>query len=165
MVGGDANASPVIDNTVVIEDLFYLALREAVIEGSQHEAEAGTLKRDYILTVASGTATLPDTVIDECLDSSSIYSTTDSTIGDLSSFQPQYGDFIRPVHAMLAYYTALGGNFLFRAAGGAVGAYSGTIHLVAIGTPDIPGSITANITIATETAERCIAILARMIKG
>lgn len=165
MTGGDANASPVIDNSVVLEDLFYLALRESVIEGSQDDAEAAGLKRDYTLALTLGTATRPDTMIDECMDDSSIYSETDSTIGELSSFQARYSDFLRPVHAMLGYYTILGDNFLFREAGGVTRSYTGTIHLVTIGTPDIPAVITDPITIATETAERCIAILSRMLKG
>lgn len=165
MVGGDANASPVIDNAVALEDLFYLALRAAVLEGAAIETENGGLQRDYSIVIASGTGPLPDTVLDECLDTSSVYSTTDADITTLTSYQSRHLDYLRPVHVQLGYYTVLGGNLLFREPGGATGSYGGTIHLVTVGTPDIPAVATNPIEIATETAERCIAILARMVGG
>lgn len=163
LAGGDGNASPVIDSSVVLEDLFYLALREAVIEAAN--SEPGSQKRDYTIAVTSGSGTLPDTVVEELLDDSTIYSATESTIGELSSFQREYSDFIRPVHTILSYYTVLGSNFLFRQAGAATGAFTGSIHLVASGIPDIPGTITTPLTIKSSVAERTIAILANLLRG
>lgn len=164
MTGTDAHVSAVIDNAVVLEDHFYSALKMAVIEGSQIESEAGGLKRDYTITVTDGVGTLPDTVLDECLDQSSIYSTTDDDIGELSSYQSRYGDYLRPNHDQLNYYAVQGTDFLFREAGADPGEYDGDIHLVAIGVPDV-SSFTGAITISTTTAERTINILANLLKG
>jgi hypothetical protein len=163
MVGNDPHASPVIDASVVLEDLFYEALRQAVVIGASNQNEAGSLKRVYPLLIVDGVADLPDTVVTECLDSSSVFATDDVT--QLSSYQSRFNDYLRPGHDLLNYYAVQGNQFYFREAGDDAGVFDGTINLVAIGTPDIPAAIADPITISTETAERTIKILAQMLRG
>lgn len=165
MTGGDPNLSSVIDNTVVLEDHFYTALRNAIIAGANVPTEVNGLKRDHTIAVTNGVGTLPDSVVDECLDSSSIYSSTDSNVQQFSSFQPRYADYLRPVHGQLAYYAVQGQSFLYRGPNEEAGVFDGDIHLVAVSTPAIPATITDAITISTATAERTIQLLASILRG
>lgn len=165
MPGVDPNTVAFVDNSVVLEDLFYEALRAAVIEGSQRPAEVGNLTRDFTIAVSGGIGALPDSVINECLDNSSIYSGDDDDIGQFSSFQTRYSDFIRAVHPQIAYYHIQGTNFLFRDIGGDPNDFDGDINLITVALPDIPSVITDLITISSETAERAIVLLAEMLRG
>lgn len=161
----DPNVSAVIDNRVVLEDLLYTAMKQAVIEASQNPAEVGSLKRDFTVTITSGVGTLPDDSLDEFLDDSNIYSTTDDDISQLTSFQPRYLDYIRPTHSQLGYYTVQGTSLLFKEPGGDAGDFTGDIHFVCTSMPDLSGAFTAAITIPTPTAERTIVRLAELLKG
>jgi len=165
MEGADPTQSPVIDNGVVLEDLFPIALRSAIIQAAQKGITLGQVRRSHTLSVTSGVATLPDTVIDECLDTSTLSSTTDATITQLSSWQPQYLDFVRPVHSQLHYYTTQGADFLFREAGADYGDYTGTLSLNAVSMPATVGSLTADLGISTDIAETTIEILAARLRG
>ena len=165
MTGGDSNASPVIDNAVVLEDMAPMALRQAIILGANNPNEVNQLKIAHTLSVASGEATLPDEVITECMDRSSVSSASDSSITELASFQPRLLSFLRPVHKQLAYYTVNGAKLLFRAAGGDAGTYTGTITLAAVSMPVGVTLLTSSLGIPSDTAERAIGILAVMLKG
>ena len=165
MAGLDPHTSPVIDNGVVAEDLFYDALRRAVVESAKNPSDAQAMTRDHTVTITNGVGTMPDTALDEFLSSSSIYSTTDTTIAENSSYCPRYVDYQRPRHSQLSFYAVQGSSLLFTEAGGNPGEYDGDIHLVAISTPSIPAIITDAITISTELAELTITILASMLKG
>jgi hypothetical protein len=164
MVGQDANNSLTIDNQVVLEDLAPLALREAIIQKAGTDSENGGIKRSHALTFVNGTATLPDTVIEECLDTSSLVSTTDDDITQLSSYQPRYLDFQRPAHNQLSYFTVQGRNILFRDSFGDPGEYNGAISLVAVSMPAVV-AITADLGIGTDVAESAIKILAAKLRG
>lgn len=165
MTGGDANTSAVIDSGVVLEDHFYTALRQSIVEGSAIPSEVNSLKRDHTITLTDGVGTMPDAVLDECLNTSSIYSSTDSDVQEFSSYQPRYSDYLRPVQTQLGYYAVQGSSFLYREPSGDAGAFDGDINLVAVSTPAIPATITDPITISTEAAERTIQILAGILRG
>jgi hypothetical protein len=161
-IGTDAHQSPVIDNQYVVETLAPHALRDAVRIGAGKESEVGSLKRTHSLTVTDGEATLPASVLEECLDSSTVYGTA---IEDLTSYEPRYSDFLRVSDPHLNLYTCRGGTFCFREAGGNVGEWDGTLSLVAVSLPDLPAVITDAMTISNATAERCIEILAKKLRG
>lgn len=165
MAGGDPNTSQVVDNNVALEDLFYDALRSAVLDGSQYPSEVGNLMRDHTISVTDGVGVLPDSVINEELDQSSVYSEDGDDIGQLNSYQPRYMDYVRGGQSQLAYYAVKGTDFLFRDIGGDANDFDGDIHLVTVSIPAIPATITDPITIGSETAERCIQLLAEMLKG
>ena len=164
MTGGDPNLSSVIDNTVVLEDHFYTALRNAIIAGANVPTEVNGLKRDHTISVSNGVGTLPDSVIEECLDTSSIYA-DDTNVQQFSSYQPRYSDYLRSGHSQMGYYSTQGANFLYRGPNEEAGVFDGDIHLVAVSTPSIPSTITDPITISTEVAERTIQILASILRG
>ncbi len=157
--GLDANSSPVIDNSVVFEDLFPLAMREAVSYLAGNPEDASSLKQDHALTFTSGSAPLPAGVVTECLDSSSLNS---STYSGLVSWQPRYIDFIRPVHKQLGYYLISGSNVLFRAPGGAPGTFNGSLTLNAVSVP-IPANISDDLAIGEDLANEVIVRLASMV--
>jgi hypothetical protein len=161
-IGTDAHQSPVVDNKYALEVLFPHSLREAVRIGAGIENEANSLKRAHSLTVTNGEAALPVSVLEECLDSSTVYG---DDIGDLTSYEPRYEDFIRVSDDNLNLYTCRGGTFCFREAGGEVGEFDGDVNLVAVSMPDIPTTITDAMTINNSTAERVIEILARKLRG
>ena len=165
MAGLDPHTSPVVDNGVVAEDLFYDALRRAVAESAKNPSDAQAMKRDHTITMTDGVGTMPDTALDDFLSSSSIYSTTDSTVAENSSYCPRYVDYQRPVHSQLSYYAVQGSSLLYREPGGDAGAWDGDLHLVTVSTPTIPATITDPITISTELAELTVTILASMLKG
>ena len=165
MAGLDPHTSPVVDNGVVAEDLFYSALRRAVAESAKNPSDAQAMRRDHTVTITNGVGTMPDAVLDDFLSSSSIYSTTDTTIAENSSYCPRYVDYLRPVHSQLGYYAVQGSSLLYREPAGNAGEWDGDLHLVAISTPAIPATITDPITISTELAELTITILASMLKG
>ena len=165
MTGGDPNASPVIDNVVVLEDLAPMALRKAIIEGASDPDEANELKIAHTITISLGVGDMPDEVINELLDRSSVSSTTDDDITQFTSFQPRLMDYLRPVHSQLGYYTAQGQNILFREPGGNAGAFDGTIVLNAVSMPVEVVDLTSFLHIPTDTAERAIQILPMMLRG
>jgi len=162
MVGADPNGSPVIDNGVVIEDMFAMALREAIIAAAQSDTTVSQVKRSHSIVVTDGVGVLPDTVIDECLDTSSLESATDDDITQLSSYQPRYADYVRPVHSQLPYYTVRTGSFLFR--NGDRSVYDGTVTLVAVAMPPVV-AFTADLDISTDIAESTVQILAQRLRG
>lgn len=163
MAGGDANSSPVVDNKVVLEDLFYSALRQAIVEGSDKPAEIGDLKHDHTIAITNGAGTIPDNVLDEFLDSSSIYS-DDGTLNGLMSFHPRYFDYIRAGHSQLGYYTVRDAQLLLKSPGGAMSSYNGNVHLVTTTMPTVADATTA-LSISTETAKRTVEILAGSLRG
>ena len=165
MAGLDPHTSPVVDNGVVVEDLFYDALRRAVAESAKNPSDAQAMRRDHTVTIVNGVGTMPDTVLDDFLSSSSIYSTTDSNIAENSTYCPRYVDYLRPKHSQLSFYAVQGSSLLFTEAGGNSGEYDGDLHLVCVSVPAIPATITDPITISTELAELTITILASMLKG
>ncbi len=165
MAGLDPHTSPVVDNGVVAEDLFYDALRRAVAESAKNPSDAQAMKRDHTITITNGVGTMPDTVLDDFLSSSSIYSTTDSNIAENSTYCPRYVDYLRPVHSQLGYYAVQGSSLLYREPAGDAGAWDGDLHLVTVSTPAIPATIADAMTISTELAERTIQILAGMLRG
>jgi len=165
MTGGESSASPMIDNAVVLEDMTPMALRQAIILGANNPNEVNQLKIPHVISITSGEAPLPDEVITECMDRSSVSSATDGSITELASFQPRLMSYLRPVHSQLAYYAVDGGNLLFREAGGDAGAYNGTITLTAVSMPVNVADLTTLLEITSDTAERAIGILAMMLRG
>jgi hypothetical protein len=161
MTGTDAHQSAVVDNAVVLEDYFYSALKQSVLAGASDPSESAGLKRDHTISITNGIGTLPDVVLEECLNDSTVYNDDD----DQTSYQPRYADYLRPVHSLIGYYAVQGTSFLYRAPGGDAGEFDGDINLVAVSLPDIPATITDAITISSATAERTIQILAGMIRG
>lgn len=163
--GIDAHSSPVIDNKYVIETMFPLALRQAVIEHARTPHEANGLKRTFSLTLVAGEAVLPDDVLDECLTSSSISSATDLDVAELTSYEQRYFDYIRPGYAQLGFYTNRGGTFCYRGIGENAGESVATVKLTAISMPVIPATSTTSMTISTSLADTTVEILARMMSG
>jgi hypothetical protein len=164
-VGVDGASSPVINNTFTPEDLFPIALREAVIERASIPSEADSLKREYALTFTNGVATKPDTLVDECIKHSSLFSVTDPSIGELTSYQERYSDFLRPAYTQLGYYALRGSSIEYRPAYGEINDFDGDLVLSAVGIPDIPAVLTAAMTISTDLAEATITKLAQMMRG
>lgn len=163
MAGGDANSSPTIDNRVVLEDLFYSALRQAIVEGSENPAEIGALKYDHTITVTNGAGTIPDTVLNEFMDGSTVYS-DDGTLNGLMSFQPRYFDYIRDGHSQLGYYTVQDDQFLLKEPGGDISDYTGDVHLVTTTMPTVTDA-TTDLAISSETAKKTVEILASLLRG
>lgn len=164
--GLDPHGSGAVDTQFAFENNFPHALRRAATElAGRDESEAANLKRTYALTLSSGVATLPVSVIQECLDRSMIYSDSDSTVAENSSYQPRYSDYIRPAHSQLGYYSINGTSFCYRAPYGAANSFSGNLKLVTAGMPDIPGSLTTAMTISDRLAERTVELLADMVRG
>lgn len=163
LVGSDGNASPVIDNSVVLEDLFYSALKKAIVEGSESSAEVGGLKYDHTITITDGKGTIPDSILNDFLDDSALY-TDDGSLNGLMSFQPRYFDYVREGHSQLGYYTVQDNKLLVKEPGGDINAYDGTVHLVTTTVPTVVDATTA-LNISTETAKRTIEFLAQMLRG
>lgn len=163
--GQETHASATIDNAFLAEDFFAIALRRAVLAVAANPSARAQLKRTYSLSVASGAVTLPDTVLDEYLNDSTAYLSTDANL--LASFEPKYEDYLRAgdQYPQLAYYTSRHGQLLFRDAGAAAGATTGTVTLVAVGLPDIPTTITDAITASSDVVENTVLILAELIRG
>lgn len=160
--GVEPHSSPVIDNGFTAELLFPHCLRDAVRIGAGIENEANSLKRTHTLTVTGGEAVLPTSVLEECLDSSTVYG---DDIDDLTSYEPRYSDFLRVSDANLNLYTCRGGTFCFKESGGNAGEFNGELSLVAVSLPTIPDTITDAMTISNATAERVVEILARKLRG
>jgi hypothetical protein len=163
--GTDAHDSPAVDSRYVAEVLFPHALRSAIIKSAARGETAGHLKRSFTMTLSSGAAVLPDEIIKECLDHSNIRSEADADVGQLSSFQARYLDFLRPAHSQLGYYTVNGTSFEYRPPNGSHGTFAGDIILDAVAMPEKPATATAAIDISDEVAERTVELLAIMIKG
>lgn len=161
----DATVQPILDNIWAFEEAYPHALRQASSETARSADEIEKYRRQHTLAVVDGTAALPDAVLDEFLDSSTIYSDADPTIAELSSFAPRWSSFQRPVHDMLHYYTFKEGDFFFREAGGDLNVWDGDIELVCVSMPDIPAAISGTSEVPSDIAERTIQILAGMIKG
>lgn len=162
-IGVDGHDSPIIDGSTLPEDLFSLALRAAVIERSTTPGSADGLKRSYTLNFVNGKAAKPDTMLDEVMNQSQLYSAANPDV--LISFQPRYLDFIRPAYNQLGYYTLNGDNIEYKEPYGNAGSYTGTQTLVAVGLPDIPASLTDPITMSTELAESVVWQLVAMMRG
>lgn len=164
--GVEPHQSAIIDNAFTAEDYFPIALREAVKQSAGIPNEANSVKRTYPLTLVAGEATLPDTVLTECLDSSSLFSSSDATVAKLSSYEPRYSDYLDSgAYNQLAYYTVRGAVFCYRAPGELPGVSTATLSLVCVGIPDIPAALATAMVISSETAERCIEILSKMLRG
>jgi len=164
MTGGEDTASVIIDNQVVFEDYFAIALREACISGSLNENEAAALKRTFDITITNGEGTLDDAVLPECMDQSTLTDDADSSTP--ISYSPRYGDFLAPAKPnQLSYYTIQGSKLLYRALGDLPGVTDAAVHLTAVALPTIPGTITTAMTIRPETAERVAQILAQKVLG
>lgn len=154
-VGTDPQANPVTDNAFLGEDLFREALKDAVI--------IEKFQRTFTLTSALGSVAIPDSVILAKLPTASIHPV--ATPGILASFEERYFDYQRAAYSQLAYFTVQGANLLYRAAGGQASAFNGDLSLTAIAMPDIPPAITTAMVMPATLADRCVEILARMIRG
>jgi len=165
MAGGDPNSSPVIDNLPVLEDLAPMALRQAIIDHANDPDAANEVKIAHTVTISLGTGDMPDEVISECLDRSSVSSTTDDDITQLTSFAPRYLDYLRPVHSQLGYYTQQGQSILFREPGGNASAFNGIIVLTAVSMPIDVVDLTSFLNIPSDVAEKAIQNLAMMLRG
>lgn len=154
-VGTDPQANPVTDNAFLGEDLFRAALKDAVI--------VEKFQRTFTLTSALGSVAIPDSVILEKMPTASIHPV--AAPGTLASFEERYFDYQRAPYSQLAYFTIQGANLLYRAAGGLASAFNGDLSLTVIAMPDIPPSITTAITMPATLADRCVEILARMLRG
>lgn len=163
LVGMDANSSAWIDNKIVLEDLFYSACRQAILDGSDNPNEIGDLKYDHTVTITNGVGTLPSEVLDELLSGSTVYS-DDGALNGLMSFQPRYFDYIRDGHTQLGYYAIQDNNLLLKEPGGEIGTYDGDVHLVTTSMPTIVDA-TTTLNLSKETAKRTVEILAQMLRG
>jgi hypothetical protein len=158
--GMDAHASPITDNLFVFEDAFPLALREACKQDASEN-----LKRRYNLTFVSGVAVMPDTVLEEFLDRSILLDSVDPDNSEFNSYQWNLNDFYYPANTQLGHYTVDGNSIRYRAPNEDADTHAGAAVLVTIGVPDIPGTITTDLGIATELAEKTIEILSLMALG
>jgi hypothetical protein len=164
MTGSEDIASAIVDNEVVFEDYFSIALSEACLAAAQNESEAAALKRTHDIIIVDGVGDLPDTVLTECMDQSSMVNPADTDTP--ISFSPRYSDYVSPARPnQLSYYTVEGSNLLFRAVGEGVGESDADIQLTAVSLPDTPALITGTMTIRPETAERVALILAQKVLG
>lgn len=163
-VGADATVSPVLDNLWAFEEAFPLAYRRAFVEIGHSSSEIEEYRHQHTLSVTDGSATLPDGVLTEFLDSSTLYSGDDPTIAELSSYAPRWSSFQRPVHDQLHYYTHKEDKLFFRPAGGNLFEWDGELELVCITMPELPASITGEISfVSPAMADRVVEILAGMI--
>lgn len=162
--GGDPHDSPIIDNKFAFEDLFPLALREAV-KAEVAEGDEGNYKRTYSLTFVAGKIALPDTALEEFLNDSQIIDPNDAAVGQITSYQQNLQDFYYPANPQLGHY-ALDGNFIvYREPAGDVNTFAGPLSLKVVGIPDIPASILTDLAIPTSLAEHTIVVLAEMVRG
>lgn len=163
--GLEPHSSPTIDNSFLAEDMFAMALREAVLERAKTPGGRAQLKRTYPLTLVAGEIALPDTVLDDYLFDSTCFVSGDTTL--LASFEPRYEDYLRAqfMYPQLAYYSVRGATLCFRGPGQAAGVATSTISLTTPGVPDIPATITDAISTSGEIVERTAVILAAMIRG
>lgn len=164
-IGGDTETSPIVDNIWAFEEAFPIALRRAAVETSRSADEVPDYVRQHTLTVTDGVADIPETVLTEFLDSSSLFSGDDETIAELASYAPRWNDFQRPVHDMLHYYTEREGRLYFREAGGELFTWDGELELVCVSMPPVPAAIATMFEVPDSMADRVVQILADMIRG
>jgi hypothetical protein len=163
--GGDAHASPVVDNVWAFEEAFPHALSRAVEEIGFGPEEIEHYRRAFDLTFVNGVATLSGDVVHRFLDRSSLSSITDASVATNSSFCNRVSEFLNPPHTALHYYTTVEGEIWFREASGSVDTFDGNLTLYAIGYPATPASITGTMAIPEDIADRTVEIMAEMIRG
>jgi len=163
--GADPHASPVVDNAWAFEEAFPLALSKSVEEIGLSPAEIEHYRRQFELTMVDGSADLPQDVLHRFLDSSTISSDDDPSVGSSSSFCNRWSEFMNPPHLGLHYYATTQNTFRYREAGQDIDAFDGVITLHAVSTPAIPSSITGTMTLPDDIADRTVEILAMMISG
>lgn len=143
------DASPLIDNFFITEDLFRDALTQAVREQRY--------RRSFALTIASGAVALPDVILPEV--------NTISVEGDTPTSFESYVDFYAAPSNLINYASIRNNQFLYREAGAAIGAFSGSITVTAVAIPDIPAALTTVMDIPDTLADAVSEILANKMRG
>ncbi len=162
-VGVDATVQPVLDNVWAFEEAFPLALRRAIKETPLSAEEVEGWRREHSLTLVNGEIAMPDAVLEEFFDSSSVYLAADLTAR--ISFAPRWTSYLHPAHDQLGYYTYKEDNFHYREAGGEPFDFDGDVKLVCISLPNKPANISTNMTLPVDLAGKTVEVLADMIRG
>ena len=158
-MGGDANASPVIDSLAGLRAL----LNHCVLEIYRRKSANPKFLRDITtrttVTIGSGSATLPATVMREFLSTANI---TDED-NALVTYYEYASDYYSTVNFdQLGYALVVGDLIKYTAPAPDLDTYSGSLFITSPCLPTITTSVTFN---TQEVADDVILLLAKAIRG
>ncbi len=158
-MGGDANQSPVIDSLAGLRAL----LNHCVLEIYRRKCSNPRFIRDITtrttVAIASGSGTLPDTVMREYLDTGDFIDENNSLV----TYYPYASDFYSGVNFDQLGYAFLQGDLIkYTAPALDLDDYNGNLYITSPCLPAITTSVTFN---TEEVATDVILLLAKAIRG
>lgn len=146
-VGGDANASQVIDSLGGLRAMLNSAIRELYRRKTDPRFHRDITTR-HTITIGSGTGDVPDEVMREFLRKADI---TDEN-GAMVTYFDYTADFDSSANFnQLGYLCIQGDTFRYRAPSPDLETYSGELYVTVPSFPELPASMASAITFPTES--------------
>ncbi len=157
--GGDATQSPVIDNLGGLRAL----LNHCILEVYRRKASSPMFLRDITavttVAIASGSGTLPATVMREFLDTGNFTDDNNSLV-TYFEYASDYNSTVN--YTQIGYAMVVGDTIKYTAPAPDFAAYNGNLFITSPVLPTITTSVMFN---TEETADDVILLLARAITG
>lgn len=157
-IEGDDSASVLIDSEMTVEAIYPHALRAVIKDQAKKGLNVQDLMKTHSITFASGTAALPDDLLEEYLSSWTYPGRP------FVSVVP-YQDYQRHLLVQIDYLSLNAGALKFTPAGGTLDTFAGNVKITGISLPDAPVSSTTVIDLKDETLEDTIALIAAVLRG
>jgi len=162
-MGGDANASPVIDAKSGLRALLNHIIRETYRQKAKNQDFIKDINVQNAITMASGVGVLPDTVMRQFLKQADYQDANGSLI---TYFDYPIDSNSGQNYNQLGYISVVGSNIYYtEPAPGTSTSYSGTLYMTVPTFPTFPASMASAIPMPVEVVDDVIMLMALALRG
>jgi hypothetical protein len=156
------------DAETVIEDILPSAMQAVALKAASDPKTESLLRRNFTVTLASGTGTVDPLILTSCWKGASVYVTAEPTIGPLMSYVPNWNDFMSPMDTRLGYWTFQSDDTIYWIDPGETfditSGRSGDIVMNIASVPAVPTTQTATLDMPDELTSNLTAYLVDVLR-
>ncbi len=163
--GANAQASPLIDRTTLVELLLPRVIDVVTMDACKDQQQLQALRATHSIDITAGIGDFPTTIKKEFVETTYVFDSSIAGLksGDFASYKRDLIDYGQGGSSVVASFSVQGDTIYYREAATGVADFTGAININAVTFPSLPASAGGTVDIQDNLLEQIIAMSVGLI--